>query len=78
MGEILTLDSRKRANLASVADHDHYVMTREPSGRIVLDPAVVLTEDELTALRDSTVWKASEQSFAKGGHHPRKRVQKKD
>lgn len=38
----IRLDNRKRANLASAAQAEFYTMTTEPSGRIILDPAVVV------------------------------------
>lgn len=46
----MTLDSRKRINLATIATRDSYAVTVEKNGRIILDPAVVMTEDELLAL----------------------------
>lgn len=49
----VTLDSRKRLNLASFAPRESYKITAEKSGRIVLEPAVVLTEDELAVLSDT-------------------------
>lgn len=44
------LDSRNRISLARVATARQYVVTVEPSGRIILDPAVVLTAAEAAAL----------------------------
>lgn len=41
-GTRIKLDSRKRVNLAAVAQAEFYIMTAEPSGRIILDPAVVV------------------------------------
>jgi hypothetical protein len=40
------LDSRKRVSLAAFATTNQYLVTAEPSGRIILDPAVVMTEVE--------------------------------
>jgi U3 small nucleolar ribonucleoprotein component len=50
-----TLDSRKRLNLASIATRDSYRVTREENGTIILEPAVVLSEDELAALQDANL-----------------------
>ena len=50
-----TLDSRKRLNLAAIATRDSYRVTREENGTIILEPAVVLSEDELAVLRDETL-----------------------
>lgn len=69
---VLTLDARRRANLAALADHDRYTVTREASGRIILDPAVVVTEDELKILQNQSLWDNVERSRARGGHHPRR------
>jgi len=47
------LDSRKRINLATIATTDTYKVTREPSGRIILEPVVLVTEQELVSLRQN-------------------------
>jgi hypothetical protein len=39
-----TLDSRKRLNLASFARSEVYILTAEPNGRIVLEPASVVSD----------------------------------
>ncbi|MBP2422202.1 hypothetical protein [Microbacterium imperiale] len=70
----MTLDSRKRMNLASIATRDSYKVTRESNGRIILDPAVVLTEDELAVLNDPATHAAVEASAARGGSRPRRRL----
>ncbi|OII28861.1 hypothetical protein BIV03_01000 [Curtobacterium sp. MCBA15_016] len=68
-----TLDSRKRINLASIATRDSYQVTREESGRIILDPAVVLTEVELAALQNTEMRDMVAKSRATGGRNPRPR-----
>lgn len=68
-----TLDSRKRINLASIATRESYTVTREASGRIILDPAVVLTEVELAALQNGEVRQMVAKSRATGGRTPRPR-----
>lgn len=40
------LDSRKRANLSSVATANLYTVTAERSGRIILEPASVVSNIE--------------------------------
>lgn len=70
----MTLDSRKRINLATIADRSEYKVTKEPGGRIVLDPAVVLTEDELAVLSDQSVWTAAERAGRSSEKRPRRRL----
>lgn len=74
----VTLDSRRRVNLATVADHTEYKMTREPNGRIILEPAVVLTEDELTVLSDRSVWDAATRAGQSTEKRPRRRINQND
>jgi hypothetical protein len=54
-GTLAMLDGRKRVNLAQVATTDTYLMFVEKSGRIILEPAVVMTEEERAILEDSAV-----------------------
>lgn len=70
----MTLDSRKRINLASIATRDSYRVTSEPNGRIVLEPAVVLTEDELQVLGDATIRKAVNEASQSTERRPRRRL----
>lgn len=70
----MTLDSRKRINLASIATRDSYRVTRESGGRIILDPAVVLTEDELAVLADPATRAAVEAAAQSGDRRPRRRL----
>lgn len=46
-------DSRGRIALGKVADADRYLVRREPSGRIILEPAVVMTATEERLLSDA-------------------------
>jgi hypothetical protein len=43
---IVKIDSRKRITLGAAATAENYRMTVLPNGRIILDPAVVITEVE--------------------------------
>lgn len=45
-------DSRGRLALGRVADADRYLVRREPNGRIILEPAVVMTATEERLLSD--------------------------
>lgn len=46
MTNFAQLDNRKRLNLASVAKSDLYLITAEPSGRIILEPATIVSQLE--------------------------------
>lgn len=58
MSTIAHLDSRKRLNLAPFAKSDIYLVTTEPSGRITLEPAVVLSQLEQAALANPAIIEA--------------------
>ncbi len=45
-------DSRGRLALGKIADAERYLVFREANGRIVMEPAVVLTATEERLLRD--------------------------
>ena len=49
------LDNRKRLNLASVAKSDLYLITAEPSGRIILEPASVVSQLERDVLSSQKI-----------------------
>ncbi|HEY5224942.1 MAG TPA: hypothetical protein VIJ18_18080 [Microbacteriaceae bacterium] len=49
-------------------------MTLESNGRIILDPALVLTEDELAVLNDETTRKAVEAARSSDETVPRRRL----
>ena len=70
----MTLDSRKRLNLATLSPRDAYVVTREKSGRIILDPAVVLTEDELAVLNNTALLTAAAAAAESTERRPRRRL----
>jgi len=74
MSTFQTLDSRKRINLATIATRDSYRVTLESNGRIILDPALVLTEDELAVLNDETTRKAVEAARSSDETVPRRRL----
>lgn len=46
MTNFAQLDNRKRLNLASVAKSDLYLITAEPAGRIILEPASIVSQLE--------------------------------
>ncbi|MGL4339627.1 MAG: hypothetical protein ACRCSP_04285 [Rhodoglobus sp.] len=50
MSTITQLDGRKRLNLAPYSPHDLYIVTVEPSGRIILEPADVISKLERRVL----------------------------
>lgn len=50
---VLEVDSRRRISLGSLAQHDRYLVTVEPDGRIVLTPAVVTAVTGAEAIRTS-------------------------
>lgn len=70
----MTLDSRKRLNLATIATRDSYSVTREANGRIILEPAVVLTEDELRALQGPETRAAVAKARENAVRLPRRRL----
>ena len=51
---IVELDSRRRASLGRIgrAEHTRYLAHEEPDGSIVLEPVVVLSETEVSFLRN--------------------------
>lgn len=73
----VTLDSRKRVNLASFSPRESYKVTTEPSGKITLEPAVVLTENEIRALRDTATWEAVDKASQSTERRPRRRLESK-
>jgi hypothetical protein len=58
------LDSRKRLNLATIATTTQYLITTEESGRIILEPAVVMTQVERDYLTSSQTRAAVEAAAA--------------
>jgi hypothetical protein len=53
---LVVLDNRKRAPLGKLATETHYLAHREASGRIVLEPAAILTRAELALRDDERFW----------------------
>ena len=58
MTTIAQLDSRKRLNLAPFAKSDFYLVTTEPSGRITLEPADVVSRLEQSVLENVRIMSA--------------------
>ncbi len=44
VAKLVTVDNRQRVSLGKLADREHYLLSKEPDGRIVLTPAVVTPE----------------------------------
>lgn len=70
----MTLDSRKRISLAAFSPRETYKVTTEASGRILLEPAAVFTEDEIRALSSTETWQAVERSAQSTERRPRRRL----
>jgi hypothetical protein len=49
----VTLQDRKRANLARIATHDHYLVHEEPDGTLIWEPAEVVSVTERKLMEDS-------------------------
>jgi hypothetical protein len=54
---LLTVDSRKRISLGKLARHDHYQVSEEPGGALILTPVVVVPINH-PALREYLAAKA--------------------
>jgi len=48
----VTLQDRKRANLARIASHDHYLVHEEPDGTLIWEPAEVISITERKLMED--------------------------
>ena len=44
VSKLVTVDNRQRISLGKMADREHYLVSKEPDGRIILTPAVVAPE----------------------------------
>jgi hypothetical protein len=53
---LLELDDRKRISLGRLARHGRYLATVFDDGRIVLEPAAVISEAELRLKDDERFW----------------------
>lgn len=58
------LDSRKRISLAAIATAEQYLVTTEPGGRIILEPAVVMSQVEMDYLSNKAARATVERSRA--------------
>lgn len=54
---LVTLQDRSRANLGKLAEHDRYLVHREPDGTLIWEPAEVISVTEARLLADETVSK---------------------
>lgn len=68
-GTLAILDARKRVSLAAFATTDTYLITRGEHGRIILDPAVVLTAEEHALLEDAGMRASVARSRAQESEH---------
>lgn len=50
---LVTLQDRSRANLGKLAEHDRYLVHREPDGTLIWEPAEVMSVTEVKLLGDS-------------------------
>lgn len=74
-GTLAMLDGRKRVSLAQVATTDTYLMFVEKNGRIILEPAVVMTEEERAILENAAVRDSVDRSRQQTNEHrPRRRL----
>jgi len=49
---LVTLQDRSRANLGKLAEHDRYLVHREPDGTLIWEPAEVMSATEARLLAD--------------------------
>lgn len=49
---LVTLQDRSRANLGKLAEHDRYLVHREPDGTLIWEPAEVMAVTEARLLAD--------------------------
>src|SRR5919108_199426 len=49
---LVTLQDRNRANLGKLAEHDRYLVHREPDGTLIWEPAEVVSATEARLLAD--------------------------
>jgi hypothetical protein len=58
----IELDARNRAPLGKLATSDRYIATVDAAGRIVMEPAVLLTTTELRLLKNDAYWTAADEA----------------
>jgi len=54
---LVTLQDRSRANLGKLAEHDRYLVHREPDGTLIWEPAEVMSVTEVRLLADEGLMK---------------------
>jgi hypothetical protein len=64
-GVVTQLDARKRVTLGNAATSTQYLMTVEDGGRIILEPAVVLTQVERDYLENTEARDAVSQALTR-------------
>lgn len=52
---LITLQDRSRANLAKLAEHDRYLVHREPDGTLIWEPADVMSVTEARLLAETSL-----------------------
>ena len=61
---LVTLQDRNRANLGRLAEHDRYLVHREPDGTLIWEPAEVMSVTEARLLADKDLRKVIEANRA--------------
>ena len=64
---LVTLQDRSRANLGKLAEHDRYLVHREPDGTLIWEPAEVISVTEARLLADKKLRKVIEANRADPG-----------
>lgn len=54
---LVTIQDRSRANLGKLAEHDRYLVHREPDGTLIWEPAEVMSVTEARLLADEGLMK---------------------
>ncbi len=54
---LVTVQDRGRVNLGTLADHDRYLVHREPDGTLIWEPAHVISDSEARLLADDNLMK---------------------
>jgi hypothetical protein len=54
---LVTLQDRSRVNLGKLAEHDRYLVHREPDGTLIWEPAEVISVTEARLLADEGLMK---------------------
>ena len=55
---LVTLQDRSRANLGKLAEHDRYLVHREPDGTLIWEPAEVMSVTEARLLANGPFMQA--------------------